>query len=58
MPPSIPTSSPVAVDHATADGCEIGLIDTRGGGSDLNQAILLNADVTVIPTSLSAMEDR
>ncbi|MCF3931798.1 hypothetical protein L1787_00015 [Acuticoccus sp. M5D2P5] len=45
-----------AVEHATTDGCEIALVDTRGGGSDLNQAILLNADVVVIPTSLSVME--
>ncbi len=45
-----------AVEQAMADGCEIGLIDTRGGGSDLNQTILLNSDVTVIPTNLSVME--
>lgn len=41
---------------AEADGCEIGLIDTRGGGSELNQAILMNAAMTIVPTSLSVIE--
>lgn len=41
---------------AEQDGCEIGLIDTRGGGSELNQAILMNAAMTIIPTSLSVIE--
>lgn len=42
-----------AVDEA---GFDIALIDTRGGGSDLNQMLLVNADLVVIPTGLSIME--
>ena len=43
-------------EAAEKDGCQIGLIDTRGGGSDLNQAILMNASLIVIPTGLSVIE--
>ena len=41
---------------AERDGVEFGLIDTRGGGSDLNQSILINSDLTIIPTGLSPLE--
>lgn len=43
-------------EEAEAAGCEIGLIDTRGGGSDLNQAVLMNATMVIIPTGLSVIE--
>ena len=42
-----------AADEA---GCDVALIDTRGGGSDLNQALLVNADLIIVPTGLSVME--
>lgn len=32
------------------------LMDTRGGGSDFNQAIVHNANLIVVPTALSIME--
>ena len=32
------------------------LVDTRGGGSDFNQAIVHNANLIVVPTALSIME--
>ncbi|MGR3746392.1 MAG: nucleotide-binding protein [Pseudooceanicola nanhaiensis] len=45
-----------AFEAAEADGCEIALVDTRGGGSEFNQTILLNAALTVVPTNLSSIE--
>jgi cellulose biosynthesis protein BcsQ len=35
---------------------EIGLIDTRGGGSEFNQVILMNAAMVIIPSSLTVLE--
>lgn len=32
------------------------LVDTRGGGSDFNQAIVANANLIVVPTALSIIE--
>ena len=32
------------------------LVDTRGGGSDFNQAIVANANLIVVPTALSVIE--
>jgi cellulose biosynthesis protein BcsQ len=43
-------------EKAEADGCEIALIDTRGGNSELNQIILLNSSLTIIPSSLTYYE--
>ena len=43
-------------EQAEADGCEIALIDTRGGNSELNQVILLNSSLTIIPSSLTYYE--
>ena len=42
--------------EAESDGCDIGLMDTRGGGSNLNQAVLMNASLVIIPTGLSVIE--
>ena len=45
-----------AIEAATGDGMEYALVDTHGGGSDLNQLILLNSDLIVIPTDLCVGE--
>ena len=45
-----------AYERAEADRMDVALIDTRGGGSDLNQAIMMNSNLIVIPTGLSVME--
>lgn len=45
-----------AFDSAERDGVKILLIDTRGGGSEFNDTIMLNSDMVVIPTGLSVME--
>ena len=43
-------------ETATENGCQFGLMDTRGGGSNLNQAVLMNASLVMIPTGLSIIE--
>jgi cellulose biosynthesis protein BcsQ len=45
-----------AFETAEADGCDIVLIDTRGGGSEFNQVILMNAAIVIIPSSLTVLE--
>jgi chromosome partitioning protein len=45
-----------AYEAAEADGCEIVLIDTRGGGSEFNQVILMNAAMVIIPSGLTVLE--
>ena len=45
-----------AFEAAESDGCDIALVDTRGGGSEFNQTILLNAALIVVPTNLSSIE--
>lgn len=45
-----------AYEQAEGDRMEVVLVDTRGGGSDLNQAIMMNSNLIVIPTGLSVME--
>lgn len=42
--------------RAEKEGIDILLVDTRGGGSDFNDIIMLNSDLVVIPTSLGVME--
>lgn len=45
-----------AYERAESEGTDFALVDTRGGGSDLNQAVMMNSNLIVIPTSLSIME--
>lgn len=45
-----------AFEQAEQDDSEYLLIDTKGGGSDLNQTAALNADLIVIPTDLGTGE--
>lgn len=45
-----------AVEAAMRDRLDYALVDTHGGGSDLNQLILLNSDLIVIPTDLCVGE--
>lgn len=45
-----------AFERAEEDNLEYLLIDTKGGGSDLNQTIALNSDLIVIPTDLGTGE--
>ena len=45
-----------AFEQAERDNPDYLLIDTKGGGSDLNQTAALNADLIVIPTDLGVGE--
>lgn len=45
-----------AYRDAAEQGFDYALVDTRGGGSDFNQAIVANADLVVVPTALSIIE--
>lgn len=45
-----------AIETAEQEGVDILLVDTRGGGSEFNDIIMLNSDFVVIPTGLSVME--
>lgn len=45
-----------AFEAAERDGVELLMIDTRGGGSEFNDTIMLNSDLVIIPTGLSIME--
>lgn len=43
-------------ERAEASGYDIALIDTQGGGSELNNAILVNSSLVIVPTSLSPLD--
>lgn len=45
-----------AHDLAVKAGTDILIIDTRGGGSELNNTCVLNADVVVVPTALTGLD--
>lgn len=45
-----------AFEAAEKEGVDVLLVDTRGGGSEFNDTIMLNSDLVVIPTGLSVME--
>lgn len=45
-----------AFEAAEARGTDIVLIDTQGGGSELNNAILVNSNLVVIPTALTSLD--
>ena len=43
-------------EWAVNDGCDIGLVDTKGGGSEVTEAILSSSSLVVVPTGLSVIE--
>lgn len=43
-------------EKAESAGYEFALIDTQGGGSELNNAILVNSSLVIVPTSLSPLD--
>lgn len=45
-----------ALEGAETEAFDYALVDTKGGGSDLNQTILLNCDLIIIPTDLCVSE--
>lgn len=45
-----------AYTEAEQAGCGYALVDTAGGGSDLNTTIMLSSQLTVIPTGLTTMD--
>ena len=45
-----------AYEAAERDDTDVAIIDTRGGGSELNNACVTNADVVVIPTALTGLD--
>lgn len=45
-----------AARGADSFGAEYMVFDTAGGGSDLNQAIIYNSDIVIIPTDLGRQE--
>lgn len=46
----------VSLATAEEDGCDYVLIDTAGGGSDLNSALIVNSDIVILPTTLSSID--
>lgn len=44
--------------YATAEtaGCDFALVDTAGGGSDLNTGILVNSDIIIVPCALAHLD--
>lgn len=45
-----------AFETASESGADYGLIDTRGGGSELNNACLINTDLIIIPSALTQLD--
>lgn len=45
-----------AYETAEIDGFDIALTDTQGGGSELNNTIILSSDLVVIPTALTQID--
>ena len=45
-----------AVVAATDTKVDVAIIDTRGGGSDLNNAIIGNVDAVLVPTALTGLD--
>ncbi len=45
-----------AFENAAADGVDYTLIDTRGGGSELNNACLINTNLVIIPSALTQLD--
>ena len=45
-----------AIGEASASKIDYALIDTRGGGSELNNACLINTDLVIIPSALTTLD--
>lgn len=45
-----------AIDAAERAGCAFVLVDTAGGGSDLNTLLIANSHLVVIPTALTVLD--
>lgn len=45
-----------AFEDASAKGFDYTLIDTRGGGSELNNACLINTGLVIIPSALTTLD--
>jgi len=45
-----------AFENATTIGFDYTVIDTRGGGSELNNACLINTDLVIIPSALTTLD--
>ena len=46
----------LAFEDATSKGFDYAVIDTRGGGSELNNACLINTDLVIIPSALTTLD--
>ena len=46
----------VAFEEATKASFDYTIIDTRGGGSELNNACLINTDLVIIPSALTSLD--
>lgn len=47
-----------AHENATNAGCDIAIIDTRGGGSELNNICMVNSHTIIVPSSLTELDKR
>ena len=45
-----------AIVAATDAKADVAIIDTRGGGSELNNAIIANAEAVIVPTALTGLD--
>ncbi|MCK7615930.1 AAA family ATPase [Roseibium sediminicola] len=45
-----------AYEEASDAGCDFALIDTQGGGSELNNMVLVNSDAIILPTALTVLD--
>lgn len=45
-----------SMGQAEKEGFDLCLIDTHGGGSELNSVIVLNSDLAIVPTAISSFD--
>ena len=43
-------------EAAERAGCDLALVDTAGGGSDLNTTVMVNSELVIIPTALTTID--
>lgn len=43
-------------ENASSKGFDYAIIDTRGGGSELNNACIVNTDLVIIPSALTTLD--
>lgn len=56
FPADTPLNLDASFGKAEAGGYEIALVDTQGGGSELNNSILVNSHVVIVPSALSPLD--